>query len=127
MRHSKTNCRYCVRLGTVLRHFEKMSQGANQWITLPSSGIFISLEGEIRRYVLVGYSNPDSSGLPNAVIYGVRLIADKPHVDAVPTHQCCFAPNRSCRYSEGSIGLMACWRMTRWKTGDASRSPCNSS
>jgi hypothetical protein len=78
-----------------------MSQGANQWITLPSSGIFISLEGEIRRYVLVGYSNPDSSGLPNAVIYGVRLIADKPHVDAVPTHQCCFAPKSIVPLSRG--------------------------
>lgn len=101
MKHSKTNCRYCVGLGILLRHLEKMSQGADQWMSLPSSGVFISSEGEIRRYLLVGYSNPDSSGLPNALVFAFQLISDKPTVQAVPTHQCCFAPKSIVPLSRG--------------------------
>jgi hypothetical protein len=95
-----------------------MSHGANQWITLPSSGIFISLEGELQRYLLVGYTNPDPSGLPNALVYAVRLIADKPHVDAVPTHQCCFASKSIVPLSRGLYwvnGELVYDRMEDWR------------
>lgn len=72
MRHNPKNCPHCIRLGTLLGHLEKMNQGAHQWLTLPSAGTFISLDGEIQRYLIVGYSNPDSTGLPNAL----KLAAD---------------------------------------------------
>ena len=89
--HSNSpNCPYCVRLATLIQSFERMSLRAHQWIARPVPGIFVSLEGNVRRYVLAAYSNPHPAQLPNTLVFGVPLIIHRVHPGDEPELRACF-------------------------------------
>jgi hypothetical protein len=56
-----------------MKHFRKISYGPHQWLVRPLSGYFVSREGEASHYLLVGYTNPKSTGLPNHLVYGLPI------------------------------------------------------
>lgn len=58
-----------VELWVLLRHLDAMSHDAEQWIGLPLAPSFVTTEGEVQKYILVAYSNPDPSNLPNPLVY----------------------------------------------------------
>jgi hypothetical protein len=91
-RSVQPRCPYCIRLATLIQHFEKMSSGADQWVARPVSGIFVSLEGEVRRFVLAGYSNPQPDELLNPLVFGLPLNIHRDHPEAEPALIVCFDP-----------------------------------
>ena len=86
------NCRYCVRMATLMVHFRKISRGPHQWLVRPLSGIFVSYDGEVSRYMLVGYSNPKTSGLPNNLVYAIPLSHHRTHPGTEIELRVCFDP-----------------------------------
>jgi hypothetical protein len=56
------------------------------------SGIFVSLEGHVKRYVLAAFSNPDSTELPNPLVFGLPLTIHRGHPEAEPALIVCFDP-----------------------------------
>ena len=68
----QAGCRY-VELWVLLRHLDAMSHGAEQWIGLPLAPSFVTTEGEVQRYILVGYSNSEPTNLPNPLVYLVPI------------------------------------------------------
>ena len=79
---SRPDCPYCVRLMTLVRIIEAMSHGAVQWIARPVPGIFVSIEGKVRQFLIVAYSNADGTGLPNPLVYGLPLAIYRSHPEA---------------------------------------------
>jgi hypothetical protein len=77
-------CRYCVRLATLMQHLRQISRGPHQWAVRPVSAIFVSIDGDATRYLLVGYSNPKTTGLPNNLVYGVPLNIHRGDAEAGP-------------------------------------------
>jgi hypothetical protein len=61
-----------------------MSSGSEQWIARPVPGIFVSIEGEARQFLIAAYSNPDDTGLPNPLVFGIPLgmYRSQPEADA---------------------------------------------
>jgi hypothetical protein len=88
--------------------FRKTSRGPHQWLVRPLSGIFVSGQGEVSRYLLVGYSNPKSTGLPNHLIYAIPLYHFRPDPDADTDLRACIDP-------QTAIPLL---RGLYWKNGD---------
>jgi hypothetical protein len=62
-----------VELGVLLRHLDAMSHGDEQWVGLPLAPSFATTDGEVQKYFLVGYSNPDPTNLPNPLVYLVPI------------------------------------------------------
>jgi hypothetical protein len=89
-------------------HFRKISRGRHQWLVRPLTGIFVSGEGEVSRYLLTGYSNPKSSGLPNNLIYAIPLYHFRPDPDSDTDLRVCIDP-------QTAIPLL---RGLHWKNGD---------
>ncbi|HZL26070.1 MAG TPA: hypothetical protein VFC39_06025 [Acidobacteriaceae bacterium] len=90
---ASTECRYCVRLATLIRHLKEISLGPHQWAMRPVSGIFVSINGEVARYVVAGYSNPKASGLPNNLVFGIPLNIHRGDAEASPELIVCFDPS----------------------------------
>jgi hypothetical protein len=88
----QASCPYCIRLATLIQHFARMSSGAYQWVVRPISGIFVSLEGEVRRFVLAAYSNPQPTELPNPLVFALPLTIQRRHEEAEPALIVCFDP-----------------------------------
>lgn len=86
MKHNSNSpdCPYCVRLMTLIGITDKMSLGTEQWIARPVPGIFVSVEGEVSRFAIAAYSNPDATGMPNPLVYGIPLTfyRSQPEADA---------------------------------------------
>ena len=77
-----------------------MSSGADQWFALPVSGAFVSHEGQVKRYIIVGYSNPDPSELPNHLGFCLPLVhRGAPGVE--PSLLACFDPESVVPVSNG--------------------------
>lgn len=94
-------CRYCVRLATLMQHVKEISRGPHQWAVRPVSGIFVSIDGEVARYVLAGYSNPKASGLPNNLVYGIPLNIHRGDAEANPKLIACFNPSSAIALLSG--------------------------
>jgi hypothetical protein len=94
-------CPYCVRLATLMQHFKRINRGPHQWAVRPVSGIFVSIDGEVARYVLAGYSNPKTSGLPNNLVYGIPLNIHRDDTEASPELIACFDPSSAIALLRG--------------------------
>jgi hypothetical protein len=77
-----------VEFWVLLRHLDAMCNGIEQWRALPLAPSFISTKGDVLRYVLVGYSNPDPSHLPNTLVYLVPIERYRPCEDAPESLYC---------------------------------------
>jgi hypothetical protein len=88
----QASCPYCIRLGTLIQHFARMSSGADQWVARPVSGLFVSPEGEVRRFVLAGYSNAQPTELPNPLVFALPLTIQRRRQEAEPALIVCFDP-----------------------------------
>jgi hypothetical protein len=88
----EASCPCCIRLGTLIQHFARMSSGVDQWIVRPVSGLFVSTEGAVRRIVLAAYSNAGPSELPNPLISALPLTIQRHHQEAEPALIVCFDP-----------------------------------
>jgi hypothetical protein len=97
----RPNCPYCVGLAALISLFQRMSSGADQWIARPVSGLFVSVEGEVRRFVLAAFSNADPSDLPNPLVYGLPLTIHRNHPEAEPELLVCFAPQSAVPLARG--------------------------
>jgi hypothetical protein len=95
------SCPYCVRLPTLLQCLDGISAGADQWIARPVSGIFVSPEGRVRRYIFAAYSNPDPTGLPNSLVFGLPLTIHRGPPGSEPGLYVCFASQSVVRLSKG--------------------------
>src|ERR1700738_3862240 len=71
------NCDYCIEILTATQRIKDLSRGAHQWISLPVTGIYLPSETRSRLYLIVCYSNPDPSGLPNHLCFCLPLIVDR--------------------------------------------------
>jgi hypothetical protein len=61
-----------------MKHLRKISYGPHQWLVRPLSGYFVSSEGGASHYLLVGYSNPKTTALPNHLVYGLPIASYRP-------------------------------------------------
>src|ERR1700722_19485429 len=68
--------------------------------TLPS-GCFVSPEGRVRRYIIAAYSNPDPTGLPNSLVFGLPLTIHRGPPGAEPGLYVCFVSQSVVRLSKG--------------------------
>jgi hypothetical protein len=107
------NCRYCVRMATLMVHFRKISRGPHQWLVRPLTGIFVSCEGEASRYLLTGYSNPKASGLPNNLVYAIPLSHFRAHREVDIELRVCWSPATAIPLLRGLY----------WKDGDLRYDP----
>ena len=107
------NCRYCVRMATLMVHFRKISRGPHQWLVRPLIGSFVSCEGEVCRYLLTGYSNPKTSGLPNNLVYAIPLTHHRTPLGAEIELHVCFDPATAIPLLRGLY----------WKDGDLRYDP----
>jgi hypothetical protein len=94
-------------------NFRKVPLGPHQWLVRPLSGIFVSTEGEVNRYVLVGYSNPKTTGLPNHLIFAVPLHVYRADPEADTDLHVCFDPETAIPLLQGLY----------WKDGDLRYDP----
>lgn len=97
--------RYRVTLADVLRHLDEMSNGAEQWMGIPLAPYFISNEGNNQRYILVAYSDPDPTNLPNTLVYGVPIEHRSASADTPAALLCCLAPEHLVPISRGLYWL----------------------
>jgi hypothetical protein len=81
---TKLKGNYFVSLDTLCARLRAMSQGLHQWMVLPVQGIFRDPEGERRSCVLIGYSNPDGSTVPNHICYMFSAVALAGHPSSDP-------------------------------------------
>jgi hypothetical protein len=68
-------CGFFACLSTLNQRLAEMSLCAHQWMSLIVPDVFLSVEGEPRSYVIVGYSNPDITRLQNHLCYLLPLAA----------------------------------------------------
>jgi hypothetical protein len=66
---------FLVSLAALRRGLKRMNRSTHQWAVVTVPGIFLLRDGEPRSYVLVGYSNPEASGLPNFLCFMLPLVA----------------------------------------------------
>ncbi len=66
---------FLVSLAALRQGLERMSRTTHQWAVVTVPEIFLLRDGEPRSYVLVGYSNPGASGLPNFLCFMLPLVA----------------------------------------------------
>jgi hypothetical protein len=59
---------YFVLLETLNRHLAEISDDVHQWAATPVPGIFPDREGSRHSFVLIAYSNPDSTWLLNPIV-----------------------------------------------------------
>jgi hypothetical protein len=97
----RPNCPYCVGIAALIQRFRRMSWGADQWIARPVSGLFVSVDGEVRRFALAAFSNADPSDLPNPLVYSLPLTIHRNHPEAEPELLVCFAPETVVPLAKG--------------------------
>ena len=66
---------YFASLKVLTQHLAAMSHEVHQWGIVPVPGVFPCTQGRPRSYALIGYSNPDSSWLLNALCFLAPLVA----------------------------------------------------
>lgn len=67
-------CEYCIELWTAIPKINRLSHGAHQWFASPACGLYFGNEGRGRSFLVVGYSNPEPTGLPNAICFAVPML-----------------------------------------------------
>jgi hypothetical protein len=77
------------------------------------SGIFVSCDGDVSRYLLTGYSNPKTSGLPNNLVYAIPLTHHRTHPGAEIELRVCWSPTTTIPLLRGLY----------WKAGDLRYDP----
>jgi hypothetical protein len=68
-------CGFFACLSTLNKRLGEMSHGTHQWMSLIVPDVFLSSEGEPRSYVIIGYSNPDTTKLQNHLLFLLPLAA----------------------------------------------------
>jgi hypothetical protein len=79
----------------------------------PLTGIFVSYDGEVSRYLLTGYSNPKTSRLPNNLVYAIPLSHHRTHREADIELRVCWNPATAIPLLRGLY----------WKDGDLRYDP----
>jgi hypothetical protein len=95
------NCGYCVEFLTATQRINDLSCGAHQWVSVPVTGIYLSNENRSRLYLIVCYSSPDPTGLPNYLCFCVPLFVDRSDLRSGPKLLACFAPESVVPLSKG--------------------------
>ncbi|RZU41105.1 hypothetical protein [Edaphobacter modestus] len=96
------NCDRCVEFLTATQRIKDLSCGAHQWTSLPVTGIYVSNERRSRRFLIVGYSNPDGpTERPNNLCYCVPLLLDRSVPGGGFKLLACFAPESMVPLSKG--------------------------
>src|SRR5260370_38234270 len=70
------NCGYCLEFLTATQRINDLNCQANQWVSVPVTGIYLSNEHRSRLYLVVCYSNPDPSGINN-LCFCLPLLVDR--------------------------------------------------
>src|SRR5260370_1205923 len=83
------------------QRIKDLSFGTHQWISVPVTGIYISNENRSRLYLIVCYSNPDSTGIPNHLCFCLPLIVDRSDPGGGLKLLACFAPESIVQLSKG--------------------------
>src|SRR4029077_14233083 len=78
-----------------------MGHGAEQWVGLPLAPSFATTEGEVQKYFLVGYSNPDPTNLPNPLVYLVPIELYQASDGSQPKLFCSIGPDLIVPLSKG--------------------------
>jgi hypothetical protein len=73
---------YHVSLSVLDLHLRALSYDKHQWAVVPVPENFPSSGDERRSFAIVGYSNPNSSNLPNALCFLLPMFALGGHGDA---------------------------------------------
>jgi hypothetical protein len=68
-------CGFFACLSTLNKRLGEMSHGAYQWMSVIVPEVFLSSEGEPLSYVIIGYSNPDTTKLQNHLCFLLPLAA----------------------------------------------------
>lgn len=68
---------------------------------MPVTGIYVSTENRSRLYLIVCYSNPDPTGLPNHLCFCLPLIVDRSDPASGLKLLACFAPESIVPLSKG--------------------------
>jgi hypothetical protein len=95
------NCGYCLEFLTATQRIKDLSCGAHQWVSVPVTGIYLSNENRSRLYLIVCYSNPDPTGLPNHLCFCLPLIVDRSDPVSGIKLLACFAPQSMVPLSKG--------------------------
>jgi hypothetical protein len=95
------NCDYCLEFLTATQRIKDLCFGTHQWISVPVTGIYISNENRSRLYLIVCYSNPDSTGIPNHLCFCLPLIVDRSDPGGGLKLLACFAPESIVPLSRG--------------------------
>ena len=88
-------------LTTLNRCLIEMSHGAHQWMSVTVPGILLSSDGEPRRYVIIGYTNPDVTRLENHLCFLLPLVALGGSQGTTPELLVRFSPFSTLPLSEG--------------------------
>jgi hypothetical protein len=100
-RFGQPNCDYCLDFLTATQRIRDLSCGAHQWTSVPVTGIYLSDDNRSRLYLIVCYSNPDPSGLPNHLCFCLPLIVDRSDPEGGLKLLACFAPESIVSLSMG--------------------------
>ena len=92
---------FLVSLVSLRPGLERMSRTTHQWAVVTVPGIFLLRGGEPRSYVLVGYSNPEPSGLPNFLCFMLPLVALGGCVGAAPELIVSLSPRSMVQLASG--------------------------
>ena len=107
----KLNGSYFVELGLLNKKLKEISHGTHQWMAVPVLGIFRAPGNEPRSCVLVGFSNPDGTSLPNYLCYLFPAVALAGHAvtgtKLVVQLEPCWMPalSRGLYWDEGNLKI----------------------
>jgi hypothetical protein len=95
------NCGYCVEFLTATKRINSLNCGAHQWVSVPVTGIYLSNENRSRLYLIVCYSNPDPTELPNHLCFSLPLLVDRGAPGGGIKLLACFAPESMVPLQKG--------------------------
>ena len=94
-------CSHCVELLTAMERIRTLSSGAHQWLAHPVSGLHFRSRKWSQRYLVVAYSNPDTTGLPNHLCFCLPILMGRIGPEGTRTLLACFAPESIVPLSTG--------------------------
>jgi hypothetical protein len=100
-RFGQPGCDRCVDFLTAMRRILDFSFGVHQWIAQPVTDLRFRNKKWSRRYLIVCYSNPDSTGLPNHLSFCLPLLMGRIGPVGPRTLLACFASESIVPLSKG--------------------------
>jgi hypothetical protein len=101
-RYGTLDCDRCVDFFEFIRAINTLNQGPHQWAYHISPALDIPNAGRrFPRYLLIAYSNPDSSGIPNHLCFCVPLFFRRRSDPGKPSIIACFEVSALTALSSG--------------------------